>query len=138
LKTTLQVEPVRGVGEMQEWMVARSGVLATAGGAELIVTAGPVLNPQDQELRLLAEALGERAAAASIRLTALWREEDRLHVVLDDEQADEPLTPGALDRTVRQIAWQLFGRVWEAVLHETAEQVLPKTVAIPSFPGAAA
>jgi hypothetical protein len=123
---------------MQEWMVAKAGVLATAGGAELIVAAGPVLDPTDSELRLLAEALGKQAVAASIRLTALWREGDRLHVVLDDTQADEPLTQGALDRTVRQIAWQLFGRVWEAIFHEAAEQTPPRSIEIPSLPGAAA
>ncbi|HLO01815.1 MAG TPA: hypothetical protein VK191_01745 [Symbiobacteriaceae bacterium] len=129
---------------MQEWLIARAARLATAAGAQLVVepsSAGhppaplnslwlggcpaPIYDPTDTHLKTIANALQTRAQAAGITLLALHREANTLHVLLDDGDADEPLTPNALQSTIRQLAWQLLGQVWDAILHTPPHPATP-------------
>lgn len=107
---------------MREWLIARAARLATAAGAELVVEPTPYLDPTDKDLNIIANALQTRAAETGIHLLALHREAQTLHVLLDDEAAEEPLSPGALQSTVRQLTWQLLGQVWDAHLHTPLPQ----------------
>lgn len=110
---------------MREWLVARAARLATAAGAELVVEPFPIYDPTDKDLLPVANALQTRAQAAGITLLALHREGDTLHVLLDDQNADEPLTQGALQSTVRHLAWQLLGQTWGAQLHTPPHPATP-------------
>jgi hypothetical protein len=105
------------VVEMQEWLMARAARLAVAAGAELVVMAAPVLDETDRDLVLVGHDLLARAEAAGVQVLALHREGARLHVLLDDSRAEEPLSPGALQSAIRQISWHRLGQVWDAVLH---------------------
>lgn len=121
---------------MREWLIAQATRLATAAGAELVVEPFPSLDPTDKALLPVAEGLQTRANEAGIRLIALHRAGSTLHVLLDDSDADEPLSPGALQSAVRQISWDRLGQVWDTELHAldlpTPNPAVPMQADLPS------
>lgn len=101
---------------MKDVITAIARVIAMENGAVFAVTPGVAYDPTDAKLRTMADALLERVAGTGIDLLALRCEGATLVAAINDDLADEPLSPMAFHHVVRNLSYKLLGEVWDGRL----------------------
>lgn len=101
---------------MENQVATQARLLAARAGAQFALMPSAAYDTSDPRLAILAEALLPRIAAVGANLSSLRWENNVLVAQVNDDQAEEPVCPGAFARMVRQLSYTLLGEVVEGRL----------------------